>query len=93
MKPLTEYARNGFDFLLLRREGRIAIFAGSKPEHFHPNYEVIRIQINKAGERFGKFHDATESCPRNELWGNEGWTFQTIEDATAKFEELTRKPV
>jgi len=88
MKTLTEYTKNGFDFKLLRREGRIALFVGTKEGQAQINYEVIRIQFNRAGERFGKTFPDSESGPRNEMWGDHGWTFVTLEQAEARFQSL-----
>lgn len=38
------------------------------------SYELIRIQIAKEGEMFGRKYPLREVYPSNEMWGKEAWT-------------------
>jgi len=85
MKTLTEYARNGFKFTLVCRDGNVAIFEefGSRD-----HYEVIIIQSHQGREIAGKHFPPSEYPPSNEQWGTKGWTYKTLGAASAKFHQL-----
>jgi hypothetical protein len=90
MKPLPTVLKiDGFTHHQCWRRGDVAVFRQMKFNQ-HPAYEVIRINKNKAGTRFGRDFLASESYPTAQQWGSRGWTFPTMEAAEAKFNELTR---
>ena len=90
MKPLgTTYRKNGFHYEIIRREGLIAIAQQRlAPGRGCLAFEVIKIRECPEANFAGTIVPAHESAPGNEEWGNRGWTFPTIERATAKFEAL-----
>lgn len=90
MKPIgTTYRKNGFHYDIIRREGLIAIAQQRlAPGRGCLAFEVIKIRECPEANFAGTIVPAHESAPGNEEWGNRGWTFPTIERATAKFEAL-----
>ena len=44
-------------------------------------YESIKIKKYKAGERFGKYFEASESFPSDKEWGANGFTSKTLIEA------------
>ena len=88
MKQLTEYSKNGYEFKLVKREGQYAIFLGTKENSISQNYEVIKIQSDNGGERFGRVFDPSEFPPSNNQWGTLGWTYGNSKEALAKFNSL-----
>lgn len=56
-------------------------------------YEVIIIQNLKTSKQIrGILFEAGEYYPEPSKWGRYGWTFETPEAATNKFNELTNNP-
>jgi hypothetical protein len=66
-----------------KREGRIAIYELHHPVAGLIGYEVIVIEIRKAGEVFGREYPDREAYPSNEDWGTLGWSYQTRDLAGA----------
>lgn len=88
MKPLPEtFRQDGFDFTMLRREGRVAMFRKAKSER-NTGFEVVIVQWRPEHEWQGKIYPASEAMPGNELWGKQGWSQVTREAADARFREL-----
>jgi len=87
------YKKNGFVFNEVSRRGDIAIYS----QHLKENspalyYEVFLVQIHK--ERImpsGKLAPERETCPSNEKWGLEGFTFRNLADAQTKAMFLQQK--
>jgi hypothetical protein len=78
MTPLQfPFIRDGFTHELLERHGLICLVKRSKPTHWH--YEVVRLKIRPAEERFGKWYPERESYPSNEEWGTYGFTYLSTE--------------
>ncbi len=92
MRPLgTTYRKNSFHYEIVRREGLIAIaMQRLSPGRGCLAYEVIKIRECPEANFAGTIVPAHESAPGNEEWGNRGWTFPTLERATAKFEALIK---
>lgn len=99
MKPLeTHFTRKqrGFTWSYQRiaRKGLLAIYHRKSGRH-NQDFEVIRIQENKAGQRPdfnnpGKFIEveASESYPNDNAWGTHGWTYTDENAAWMKFDYL-----
>ena len=85
----TMFSYDKFDFTQLRRQGQIALFSKKKPEHSEPTFEVVRIQVHKAGTMFGKNYPDRELMPPSEDWGVNGWSYPDLASAKAKFNSLT----
>jgi hypothetical protein len=81
--PFTE---NVFSHELLQREGMVCLINRSKPRHWH--YEVVKLKVNPAGERFGKWYPEREVYPSNKEWGSYGFTYQSgqLKTATQRYQ-------
>lgn len=64
---------------LLTREGDVAVFSQSGDGKVY-GYEVVIVQKNEAGERFGVKFEASESVPPTSAWGKEAYTCRSIEN-------------
>ena len=85
-----EFRRRGFRHNLIERLGEIAIYRQRKsglPDAF----EVVRIQKREAFSLFDKDYPATETYPRDEAWGVDGFTYRSLDEAERKFAELIGK--
>ena len=88
MKPIPEKLRkNGFDYTLVHREGKIAIY---KREYNRcpRGYEIFKVKIRPAGEYNGKAIPERECFPSNSDFGNNAFSCRTLEDAMACFKRL-----
>ena len=91
MIPLPDsFHERGFDYRILRRDGRIALLQKSKPNQ-KISYELIIIQQRQAEKIYGRAYEAREVVPRPEQWGVCAWTPFNLEIAHIKFDELRRK--
>jgi len=84
------FNEDGFAVRMIKRSGRVAMLAKSKPE-MRDFYEVVQIQQRPEETIHGKLYPAREVMPRPEQWGNAGWSCYDKEQAELKFEALTRK--
>ena len=101
MKPLTEYRKNGYDFVLHKRIGFWAIFIGTKPDSKSVNYEVCRLRVIPEGSRIVRDEvSGTESqiqwqsherVPSDNEWGTYGFTCLSLEEAQTKLHALTNQ--
>lgn len=82
MKTLPDkFTKKGFSHTLVERHGNIAIYERTKPHYSRSHFEVIRIKVAKASERFGKKFPATEIYPSSESWGVLGFTCPDLASA------------
>ena len=90
MKRLIEYKKNGYSFTLVKRLGDNAIFRGTRTDHGETSqsYEVIMIQSHNGLNIHGNESPAAEYRPSDSQWGSKAWTYQTIEKAQEKFDEI-----
>lgn len=91
MKTLTEYQKNGYQFRIIERIGNYAIAQGDKDGCASPTFEVIAIQSHDGMSIAGKQIEPAEYAPSNAQWGSQGWTYQNMEQAKEKLEELTNQ--
>ena len=82
MKTLTQYTKHGITRSVLHRSGNIAIFSSER------DYEVITIQSHDGRVIAGNECPAAEYPPSSEQWGTKGWTYRTIDEALAKYNEI-----
>lgn len=91
MKTLpNSWKRNGFKHTVLRRDGMVALVERQHSAVSLPHWEVVKIRVSPeklVGERA---YTEAEVYPSSERWGTDGWTYTTLEDAMAKFDELTQ---
>jgi len=86
----TLFRHSGFTFIQLKRIGNGAIYKQSKGKQ-PAAFEVVRIREYEAYAAFGKEIPAAEYYPKSEDWGTYGFTYCTLEEALAKFAELTNE--
>lgn len=74
-KLKTEFKKNGLFFRMINRTSDYALFELIYKDKIGSEivgYEVDRIRINKAGDRFGKHFPESESLPGNDQFGMDG---------------------
>ena len=74
MKLLTNYYKNGYDFMLVKRLGNLAIAKGTSRLHQGDNWEVIEVQSHNGVQMGDNWVAACEFPPSNNQWGAKGWT-------------------
>jgi hypothetical protein len=85
-----QFRSDGFNFRLLKRQGRVALLAKEKPQHSHPSFEVVHIQLHPAERVFGQDLPEREAMPPTESWGTLGWSYCALADAEARFNQLCK---
>jgi hypothetical protein len=89
MKTIPKtFAKKGFSYKQIKREGMKAIFEQVKKGHTGVTYEVVRIIKHNGYELGGQKIPAGEAYPGSSQWGISGWTFQNLKDAEGKFKKL-----
>ena len=98
MKPLSDtFRKNGFNYVRIMREGNIALYAQRlKDGPIEKDakclaYEVFKVKQNPDYIMAGTLIPAHESAPGNEEFGRLGWSFNTLERAKAKFNEMVAR--
>ena len=81
----------GFTYTEICRSGNIALYEQLRDDWKSPSYEVIVIKVNKPHPNSVHEFDMVETYPSAMHWGSRGWTFNTMEDAGEKFDELVLK--
>lgn len=85
MKTLPlEFKRDGFTHKQVVRDGNVAIYERTKPEHSQPHYEVVIIREHKARDTGNFKVEAGEHYPSSEEWGIYGWTYGTLDLAKTR---------
>lgn len=91
MKILTKYAKNGYDYVVVKREGDLAIAKGQSRTSISINWEVIEIQSHDGLQMGKNWVNAKEYPPRSEQWGVKGWTACSEEQADEIFAKRSIK--
>jgi hypothetical protein len=93
IKRLIEYSKNGYKFNLVKRLRDNAIFKGTRTDHGEQSetFEVIMIQSHNGLEIHGNKVPPSEFRPSDSQWGTKAWTFQSIEAANIKFNNILLK--
>lgn len=87
-KPLKEtFAKYGFDFKMVKRTKKKAIFEQSKRNKVFA-YEVILISKHNGFSLADVYIEPSETYPSTSEWGTKGFTFKTLEEAEEKYREL-----
>ncbi len=68
------YGKNGYQYTLADRVDNVAIYEQRKGGKLFA-FEVVKVRVRKAGERFGKTYPDMEFLPGNEEWGQWGKTY------------------
>jgi len=90
MKTLPlQIRKNGYDYNLLTRSGKHAIYSQSY-ENTIIGYEVFKIYVR--GERYSDILNralpSTERYPSNGSFGYSAWAYIDLQDAISKYKEL-----
>ena len=89
MKTLEKtFTSKQFNHNQIKRIGNLAIYKRGKPEHKTDHYEVIKITSHNGYVIAGQHIAPSEVYPGASMWGVNGFTCLTIEDAEKKFKEL-----
>jgi hypothetical protein len=89
MKTIPKtFAKKGFIYKQIKREGMKAIFEQSKKGQESISYEVVKISKHNGYELGGQKIPPGEAYPGTSQWGIAGWTFQTLKSAEAKFKKI-----
>jgi len=81
MKPLTKYAKNGYDFTIVKEKDGWAIAKGISRTTGRENWEVIEIQSHNGIMRGNNWVEPCYYPPSNNQWGVKGFTAVTQEQA------------
>ena len=85
----TAFGKNTFWYEQVMRDKNVAIYKQRlRPGVGELAYEVFIVKVAPATVVFGKEYPAREMPPRNEDWGDLGWTFPTLKKAKEKMTEL-----
>jgi hypothetical protein len=97
MTPLpASFTEDGFTVRVIRRRGRVALLARTKPgrpEH----YEVAIVRHRPDEVIYGRAYASRESMPCAEDWGVSAWTYSPAQcdnplaDAEERFRRESRK--
>jgi hypothetical protein len=86
MKILTKYAKNGYDYTIVKRENNLAIAVGRSRTCKAETWEVIEIQSHDGLKMGDTFMPPAEFAPSNNQWGTKGWTACNKEQAEDIFD-------
>lgn len=95
----TEFKKLGVLYKQVKREKYCAIYSLSYTDDVEHiiGFDVVAVQsytpdyespffANRTGEKW----ESIETYPTSESFGSKAWSFDSLEDAEKKFEELTR---
>ena len=87
----TEFRKNGLDYILLKRNDKIALFQlGSSS--YPVGYEVCRIYIMRPHKAFGVDFEESEIISSNDQFLTDGsGSFRSLENALKLFDKLSAK--
>lgn len=90
MKKLEKtFNKKGFTFTQITREGNKAIYRQDKSDYTSSSFEVVKIGSHNGYELNGTKIAASETYPSTSLWGIQGWTYQTLDEAKKKFKKIS----
>ena len=84
--------QKGYTFTLVRSWGTVALY--SKEKHGDMTYEVVRVRKRKKDVYVGEKQIAStgdEYLPSSREWGVYGWTYNVIEKAMERIDELLKR--
>ena len=94
MKKIEKvFIKAGFRHELVEREDSIAIYRRTQLGYSRSHYEVVQINSHEGYNLGGSYIVAAETYPGNSLWGIQGWTYPTLEQALPKYNKLLSKKV
>ena len=89
-KSFTKY---GFNFKQIKRVGDVAIFEQSSPkwERGDVRYEIVKIGKHNGYYLGGSKLEPAETYPGASLWGIQGWTAVTMDQAEKQFAKACKR--
>jgi len=91
MEPLDHKLRkNGFDYILVRREENVAIYRQECAEDVN-YYEAFIVKTRPEKVFKGVLREAHEVFPANEDFGKTAWACHSLEDTNRRFEGLRQR--
>lgn len=86
------YNKDGFNHLLMHRDGDVAIYEKRK-NHIDPTpdfvrYEVVIIRKYTRDNDFHHVKVGDEYLPCTNDWGRYGWTYVTLQEAKEKMSKI-----
>lgn len=86
---MTEnFRKQGYEYTLLWRDSKMAIYEQKNPETGKCMYEVIKIRIREYGVANFGISAGPEGFPKSSEWGSRGWTVKSL---TRAFELIQEK--
>lgn len=91
MKVLeTEFKQKGFNLKQIKRNKNVALFERSSKTGFQ-HWEVVIIRSHNGYTIAGNNIPPSEYYPKEEDWGQFGWTFIDLERANKAFDSLVKE--
>ena len=87
----TKFTQSGFTHKQLKRVNDNAIYKRWKHGEENSHYEVVRIGRHNGYNLGGQYVAPAETYPGGSLWGIQGWTYRTIEEAEEKFVKVMKE--
>ena len=78
------YEKMGMEYRLLERTEKVALYAVFL-SGYRVNYEVIKIRVHKPDKYNNTLY---EVYPNTEKFGIDGWSYNHLEDAKKKYNEM-----
>ena len=88
-EPIVNHAYKGFEYVLHKRSDRIALFSQLWDGIFL-GYEVVIYKYYPERIIKGRLLKERFAHPKDEDWGDYGWTYKDPNKAEAKFRELEK---
>lgn len=84
----SEFKKKGFTYKCVRRDGMKAIYEQTRDDSTIHNYEVVKLGRHAGYMMGGVTIEPAETYPGASLWGIQGWTCTTLEDANNRYNAL-----
>ena len=92
MKKIEKvFVKANFRHELVKRKKDVAVYKRSQLGYNHHHYEVVKISKHNGYNMGGAYIEAAETYPGNSLWGIQGWTCTTLEQAEKHFQKLLKR--
>jgi hypothetical protein len=83
------YNHDGFDYIFHKRVDRVCLYSQILDGVFL-GYEVVVLKYHRQITSKGQVTPERFSKPKDEDWGDYGWTYKSVHDAEKKFNYLIK---
>lgn len=90
-KIAKEFVKSNFYHKQLKRIGNVAIYQRGLLNSDWCHYEVVKIGRHNGYKAGTQYIKPAETYPGGSLWGLQGWTHQTLEDAEENFKKACKR--